>query len=123
SINLNQGKFSSTNGETNNIGVAVGTVIDKAIGGGGADIFNANNASDTLIGGLGLDTYAFSLAGWGVAYIVDVDLIGRIVFTSASGASAVAGRFALATSGTDLVLTYSPNGSQIVLQGVSSPQT
>jgi Peptidase M10 serralysin C terminal len=121
SINLNQGTFSSTNGETNNIGIAVGTVIDKAIGGSGNDIFNANNAGDTLIGNGGVDTYAFSLSGWGVAHVIDT--LGQIVFTGASALAAVAGKFYEAVSGSDFVLTYWPNGSEIVLQGVSSPQS
>jgi serralysin len=64
-INLNPGTFSSANGAVNNIGIAPGTVIETAIGGGGNDTIignsynntlNGGNGADTLIGGAGADT-------------------------------------------------------------------
>ena len=64
-INLNPGTFSSANGTTNNIGIAAGTVIETAIGGGGNDTiigkrrkFHAQGRrrNDTLTGGTGNDT-------------------------------------------------------------------
>ena len=63
-INLTAGTFSSANGMVNNIGIATGTVVEKANGGGGKDIINGNAfdnslnglaGNDTLSGGLGND--------------------------------------------------------------------
>ena len=102
----------------NNIGIAEGTVIETAIGGSGNDIFEANGSRDTPEGGRGIDTYSFGISGWGVANVVDVDLSGRVIFT---GVSSLSGLFAGALSGSNFVLTYQPTGSQVILQGVSSP--
>ena len=62
-INLNPGTFSSasTSGTlVNNIGVAYGTKIDKAIGGGGNDVFYTNADGDVIDGGTGTDTVRFA---------------------------------------------------------------
>ncbi len=59
-IDLRAGNFSSVGGLTNNIGIALGTVIENAIGGSGSDTLIANDSgcslsglggNDTLIGG------------------------------------------------------------------------
>ena len=55
-INLNPGTFSSANGAVNNIGIAPGTVIETAIGGGGNDTIIGNSSNNTLNGGGGADT-------------------------------------------------------------------
>jgi hypothetical protein len=54
-INLNQGAFSSANGDVNNIAIAYGTAVDAAYGGGGDDTIRANNDGDVLSGGAGND--------------------------------------------------------------------
>lgn len=54
-IDLHDGSFSSIGGLTHNIGIAVGTTIENAIGGRGADTLIANDAGDTLNGGAGND--------------------------------------------------------------------
>ena len=54
-INLNAGTFSSIGGLTNNISIAVGAVIENAVGGAGSDTIIGNNANDLLIGGGGND--------------------------------------------------------------------
>jgi serralysin len=59
-INLNPGTFSSANGEVNNIGIAVGTIIQTAIGGGGNDTFVVNSYNDTIDGRGGTNTVVFS---------------------------------------------------------------
>jgi serralysin len=59
-INLNPGTFSSANGEVNNIGIAAGTVIQKAIGGSGNDTFIVNSYNDTIDGGGGTNSVVFS---------------------------------------------------------------
>jgi serralysin len=55
-INLNPGTFSSANGETNNIAIALDTVIEDAVGGSGGDTITGNTADNTLDGGGGNDT-------------------------------------------------------------------
>ena len=59
-INLNPGTFSSANGEVNNIGIAEGTIIQTAIGGGGNDTFIVNSYNDTIDGRGGTNTVVFS---------------------------------------------------------------
>ena len=65
-INLNPGTFSSCDGMTNNIGIAFGTKIDTAKGGGGGDTIKANNDGDVLYGKGGADTL---IGGTGVNYL------------------------------------------------------
>ena len=54
-INLTPGTFSSAGGKVNNIGIAIGTVIEKAIGGRGNDTIIASDVASTLVGGRGSD--------------------------------------------------------------------
>ena len=54
-INLAPGSFSSAAGLTNNIGIAFGTVIETAIGGGGNDTLLGNDLHNVLRGGAGND--------------------------------------------------------------------
>ncbi|MET1412350.1 M10 family metallopeptidase C-terminal domain-containing protein [Roseibium sp. HPY-6] len=55
-IDLNPGAYSSVNGMTNNIAIANGTTIEKAIGGAGNDLLIGTDLGETLDGGAGLDT-------------------------------------------------------------------
>jgi Ca2+-binding RTX toxin-like protein len=55
-IDLHAGAFSSVGGLVNNIGIALNTVIEKAIGGSGNDMLIASDLGCTLIGGAGADT-------------------------------------------------------------------
>ena len=55
-INLNPGSYSSVNGMTNNVGLALGTRIEAAIGGAGDDTLIGTEHSETLDGGTGRDT-------------------------------------------------------------------
>ncbi|HVM38653.1 MAG TPA: M10 family metallopeptidase C-terminal domain-containing protein [Sphingomicrobium sp.] len=61
-INLQQGGFSSGGGQTNNIAIAFGTVIENAVGGGGNDLIHANEAANRLDGRGGNDTVSYELA-------------------------------------------------------------
>ena len=55
-VNLNPGSFSSTDGLTDNIGIAATTTIDAAVGGAGNDVFTLNGFADTIDGGGGTNT-------------------------------------------------------------------
>ncbi|GLS00207.1 hypothetical protein GCM10007859_02110 [Brevundimonas denitrificans] len=70
-IDLRQGSFSSVGGLIGNVSIALGAVIENAIGGSGFDTFRGNSAnnrftlnggSDIVDGGLGTDTVVFSAA-------------------------------------------------------------
>jgi serralysin len=76
-IDLRQGAFSSVGGLTGNVSIAIGTVIENAIGGGGSDLFRGNSAgnrftpnggTDIIDGGLGSDIVI--LSGVRAAYTV-----------------------------------------------------
>ncbi|MCB5177600.1 M10 family metallopeptidase C-terminal domain-containing protein [Microvirga lenta] len=76
-VNLKAGTFSSAAGETNNIAIASGTIVEKAVtgsgddilkgnsvdnvlkSGGGADILSGFGGNDVLRGGAGQDTFVF----------------------------------------------------------------
>lgn len=68
-VDLRQGHFSSVGGLTGNVSIAIGAVIENAIGGSGADTLIGNAAdnrlrggagNDVLDGGAGTDTAVFS---------------------------------------------------------------
>jgi serralysin len=59
-IDLRQGGFSSVAGLTDNLAIALGTVIDTAIGGSGDDRFVLNGDGDTIDGGAGNNVAVFS---------------------------------------------------------------
>ncbi|PRY89470.1 M10 family metallopeptidase C-terminal domain-containing protein [Donghicola tyrosinivorans] len=54
-ISLVDGKLSSVGGNNLNLGIAVGAVIENAIGGSGDDMISGNDANNVLIGGIGAD--------------------------------------------------------------------
>ena len=76
-IDLRQGCFSSVGGLVGNVSIALGAVIENAIGGNGSDTFRGNSANnrftpnagtDVVDGGLGTDTVVF--AGARSAYTI-----------------------------------------------------
>lgn len=54
-IDLEAGHYSSVCGLTNNLGIALTTVIENAYGGGGNDVITGNTANNLLFGGAGAD--------------------------------------------------------------------
>lgn len=54
-INLTQATHSNIGGLTNNISIALGAVIENAVGGSGKDIILGNNSKNSLLGGIGND--------------------------------------------------------------------
>ena len=80
-INLNPGTYSTVGGETSNIAIAFGAVIENATGGSGNDtlignaannVFTGNGGNDAISGGTGTDTavYAGQYAEYAVSYSV-----------------------------------------------------
>jgi hypothetical protein len=120
-IDLRSGNFSSIGGLINNIGIALNCVIENAVGGSGNDIIDGNSANNVLSGGSGLDTYTFSASSWGSDRIIDVDSSGQILFTGVASLAILTHQFVGTISGGNFVLTDQLNGSQITLQGVTSP--
>lgn len=68
-IDLRQGSFSNTGILVGNVSIAIGAVIENAIGGSGDDVINGNSADNRITpgaghnqveGGLGTDTLVFS---------------------------------------------------------------
>jgi serralysin len=55
-INLNAGQFSDVGGLTGNVAIAIGTTIENAIGGSGADTIISNDAGDGIRGMSGNDS-------------------------------------------------------------------
>lgn len=54
-IDLRQGAFSNVGALTGNVAIALGAVIENAIGGSGSDTLYGNSADNVLTGGLGND--------------------------------------------------------------------
>ena len=56
-IDLRDGQFSNIGGFTANVSIAVGAVIENAVGGAGNDTITGNAADNTVTGGGGTDTF------------------------------------------------------------------
>jgi methionine-rich copper-binding protein CopC len=54
-VDLRAGAYSSVNTLTNNVAIALNTVIENAVGGSGADVLMGNDAANRLDGGAGDD--------------------------------------------------------------------
>jgi Ca2+-binding RTX toxin-like protein len=72
-VNLAEGAYSDLGSTVRTLGIAIGAVIENAIGGGGNDVITGNASSNTLQGGGGNDTLNGSDAGLvelpGTAYV------------------------------------------------------
>ncbi len=96
-INLNAGGFSSTNGQLNNVSIAFGATIQKAIGSADADLFFAGDAGSTLSGGAGNDTFSVGAGndlidgGGGDDWVVFGGDVGDYRFTAAGDGWTVEG--------------------------------
>jgi hypothetical protein len=117
-INLNPETFSNVNGQTGNVTISRGVVIENAIGGNGNDTLVGNGANNVLVGGagadrltgdLGSDIFQGTKAGLNGDTITDFGGGDKIVITDA----ALAG-FTFSLSGN--VLTYT--GGSLTLGSV-----
>jgi serralysin len=68
-ISLVGGTFSNVGGYTSNVSIALGAVIENAIGGSGSDTIIGNGANNRIDGGSGQDTFdASGSLTWDVGY-------------------------------------------------------
>lgn len=81
-IDLREAAFSNIGGRVGNVSIALGTVIENAIGGAGADVITGNAAANLLDGHGGVDTMSGG-AGSDV-YYVDTSL-DVVIETSGQG--------------------------------------
>jgi serralysin len=108
-IDLHAGAFSSVGGLVGNIGIALTSNVENAIGGSGNDTLIANNFGCTLMGGAGNDTLIGGTGNDQLIGGIGVDLMtgggGADSFVFAFGQSSAAGgqhdRIADFTTGTD----------------------
>ena len=116
-IDLRPGTFSNVLGEVGNVSIALGVIIENAIGASGGDILIGNDVAniltgnaglDTLIGGAGNDTFQDTAAGLNGDTITDFAGGDKIVISNASLAG-----FTFSLSGSTLTYT----GGALTLTG------
>lgn len=97
--------------------IANSVVIENAIGGSGNDTLTGNQFDNVFTGGLGSDTFVFSLAN-GDDRISDFDISADVIdltaFSSADGQAIVASATQI---GSDTIITL-PQGGRLILTGV-----
>ena len=140
-INLNPETFSNVNGNTGNLSIGRGVVIENAIGGSGSDSIIGNSAdnflkgglgSDILTGGAGNDTFLDTIAGHNGDKITDFAAGDKIVFSDATGnfTFSLSGSLLTYTGGTltfgsgisgPLVATTTASGVQLTISAASIP--
>ena len=57
-IDLRAGQFSSVGGRVGNVNIALGTIIENAVGGAGNDVIHGNAAANSLVGNGGNDLFS-----------------------------------------------------------------
>ena len=116
-VDLRAGGFSSVAGQTNNIAVAYGAVIENAVGGSGADRLIGNSAANRLDGGAGADTLeggaGDTLVGGSGSDTVSLDSGGGSVVLN--GVETLIGG-----SGADTVTLESANSAGLVLRDIET---
>lgn len=114
-LDLREEQYSSVNGLTGNVGIAVGTVIENAAGGSGDDNLVGNGADNELTGNDGADTF---FASGGTDTFVGGDGDDTAIFSGSSSDYTVSTNAAGNTVVTDN-RTDSPDGT-VELQGVET---
>jgi serralysin len=103
-IDLGQGQFSNVGGRVGTVAIAVGTVIENAVGGGGNDTVRGNEAANVLSGGNGND----SIFGFG----------GEDIFAAEGGDDLLNGGAGVDTvSYANAAAAISVNGNVVTSQG------
>lgn len=118
-IDLRQGAFSNVGGMVGNVSIALGAVIENAIGGTGADtirgnsgdnLIRGNGGADVIDGGLGSDTVVF--AGARSSYTITWN--GRVGTVTAAGQPAVTITNVEFLQFSDTTITAAPTGGLMV---------
>ena len=132
-IDIREGRFSNVGGFTGNVSIALGAVIENAVGGSSndtiqgndaANTLTGNNGNDTLIGGDGNDTID---GGSGVDTMIGGD--GSDIYYVDNTSDVVTETIAdVATGGFDYVIstanfTLGANVEQLILQGGATQGT
>jgi serralysin len=136
-LDLRAGRYSNIGGEVGNIGIAVNTTIENAVGGTGNDMLIGNNSSNYLNGHRGAD----KMTGYGGNDFYTVDSGGDVVTEAAGGGSDTVrsyisytlganvehlklwGTAAINGTGNTLNNTITGNGAANVLNGGSGNDT
>ena len=125
-INLNPETFFSVLGNTGNVMIARGTIIENAIGGSGGDTILGNSVDNVLTGALGIDmltggagndTFKDAVAGLNGDTITDFSAGDKIILTNASLAG-----LTFSVSGTTLTISSSV-GTAVVHLGAAPSGT
>ena len=125
-IDLRQGHFSNVGGMIGNVSIAMGAVIENAVGGNGSDVLIGNSAANRLTGGLGddeidggggIDTAVFS----GNRSTYTIDTSGpKVVVTGPDGADTLINIEFLQFA--DQTIALSTN-TGVSLKGTAGPDT
>jgi Ca2+-binding RTX toxin-like protein len=129
SIGDNTNTASTTDALVNNVSIALGTVIENAIGGSGNDTLTGNSAdnrldgglgNDTMTGGDGADTFVLSGANSGADVITDFDVSeDQIDLSGVTGFDSFDAIMAAASENGGNVLIDLSGGNTLTLNGVS----
>ncbi|HVF36563.1 MAG TPA: FG-GAP-like repeat-containing protein [Sphingomicrobium sp.] len=104
-LDLRPGTFSNVLGEDGNVSIALGVVIENAIGGAGDDVIRGNSANNVLRGGDGNDQITgwegndLLLGGPGNDVLSGMDGFDTIDYSDATGAITLFGRMVRSTTG------------------------
>ncbi|CAO3431056.1 matrixin family metalloprotease [Azospirillum doebereinerae] len=102
SIDLRAGTFSSVGGVTS-VALAYGTRVQKAVGGGGNDVFTVNSLGNSIDGAAGDDTVVFG--GTRSQYRIQATTAGSYVVSGVEGADVLTSIQYLRFSDTTIALT------------------
>ncbi|HEV2594746.1 MAG TPA: M10 family metallopeptidase C-terminal domain-containing protein [Sphingomicrobium sp.] len=125
-IDLNPETFSNVNGQTGNVMIAPGVVIENAIGGSGDDTIIQNAANNVLNGGAGNDTLSYETATAGVSVNLSLTTAQN---TGGAGTDTITGFENLVGSAFNDMLTGGPTtvsisggaGDDIINAGTANP--
>ena len=117
-IDLTPGAYSSVDGMINNLAIAFGTSIERAIGGGGNDTLTGGSSSTLLDGGVGNDLYIIKLAG---------DHLSSNLIQDTGGVNIGGGkdeiRFTSTVASSTLVLNSNDTGVELITIGTGTAAT
>ena len=123
-IDLRQAAFSSVGGMVGNVSIALGAVIENAIGGTGADIIRGNSGNnritggggnDTIDGGLGSDTVVFS----GVRSAYSIVWNGQVATVTGPGGTVTVSNVEFLTF-SDVTIAATPSGGLSVTGDITN---